>query len=82
MPGKMPSALNQFSLDVMKIGVGEAPTKNLYTFRKKNHLLFFQFYNSVYILKVGPWANVSNAFLFITALLGSPGYCLQFNSVC
>ena len=34
MPKKMRSALNQFLYDVMKIRVGEAPTKNLYIFRK------------------------------------------------
>ena len=34
MPGKMRAALNQFSYDIMKIRVGEAPKKNLFNIRK------------------------------------------------
>ena len=49
MSGKMRAALDQFSNDVMKIRVGEAPTKNLGIFRKKtNDFLFLRFYNIGY----------------------------------
>ena len=37
MAEKIRAALNQLSYDVMKIRVGEAPTKNLYIFRKKTN---------------------------------------------
>ena len=80
--GKMRAALNQFSYDVMKKGVSEAPTKSFCIFRKNyNDLLFLRFF-VVGILKVGPGAKVYNAFLFNTPLLGSPGYFLQLNTLC
>ena len=65
MPGKMRTALNQFSYDIMKIRVGEAPKKICSLLEKNDGLLFLRLYNSglVDILKVGFGANVSNAFL-------------------
>ena len=68
MSGKMRVGLNEFSYDVMKISVGEAASKNLCILGKNNDLELFRFYSSEYF-KGGPRANVSNAFLFNTALL-------------
>ena len=48
MPGKMPTTLNQFSYDVMKIRVGWDSTKNCAFLEKTNDLLLLLFYNSGY----------------------------------
>ena len=43
-------------------------------------MYYFCVFKIVGILKLGPWASVSNAFLFNAALLVSPGYFLQLNT--
>ena len=70
---KIRAALNQFSYDVLKTRVGEAPAKNLCIFGKTIDYYFCVF-TIVCVLKVGPRANVFNAFLLCSALLGYLGY--------
>ena len=73
MPGKMRAALNQFSYDVIKLRVSEAPRK-ICAFSEKIMINYFCVFTLASILKVGPRVNVSNAFLLNMAQLGSSGY--------
>ena len=67
----MRDAFNQFSYDVTKIRAGKIPTKKLCILEKKLMIYYFCVFTIVGIVKVGPGANVSNAVLLNTALLGS-----------
>ena len=82
MPGKMRSAINQFSYYVMKIRVGKSAHEKFVHFKKKLMIDYFCVFPVVGILEVGPGANASNAFFFNTVLLGSSDYFLQLNTLC
>ena len=82
MHGKMRAARKQFSYNVMKILVSEAATKILRIFKKKLMIYYFCVFTIVGILKEGPGANVSDAFLLNMALLESLGHFLRLNTLC